>query len=102
MKRNLTRLRMVGIAEGISYLLLLGICMPLKYIFDIPEPTFFVGLAHGILFVVYCLLVVLVAYQHRWSFLTMCWALVASLLPFGPFVADKKIFSAPPSQKNPV
>ncbi|MEQ8361861.1 MAG: DUF3817 domain-containing protein [Cyclobacteriaceae bacterium] len=93
MNKNLSLLRIIGVAEGISYLLLLGVCMPLKYIFHIPEPTYFVGMAHGILFVVYCLFVLLVAYQLKWSFVTIFWSLLASLLPFGPFVADKKIFS---------
>ncbi len=92
MKTNLERLRMIGTAEAISYLLLLGFCMPLKYVFNIPEPTFIVGLAHGILFVLYCLWVLMVAYQLKWSVGIIFWALLASLLPFGPFVADRKIF----------
>lgn len=74
-------------------MLLLGVCMPLKYIFNIPEPTFHVGMAHGILFILYCLYVLLVAYQLRWNYTTIFWSLLASILPFGPFVADKKIFS---------
>lgn len=89
---NLSILRIVGLSEAISYLLLLGVCMPLKYLMDIPEPTFFVGMAHGILFVAYCFYVLLVAYQFRWSFVTTGLALLASILPFGPFVADRKIF----------
>lgn len=93
MNKNLSRLRIIGVAEGISYLLLLGVCMPLKYLLNIPEPTFFVGMAHGILFVAYCLYVLLVSYQLKWSFITIGWSLVASILPFGPFVADRKIFS---------
>ena len=93
MKTNLERLRMIGTAEGVSYLLLLGICMPLKYMFNIPQPTFVVGLAHGILFVLYCLWVLIVALQLKWQIITVFWALLASLLPFGPFVADRKIFS---------
>ncbi|MBX2941322.1 MAG: DUF3817 domain-containing protein [Cyclobacteriaceae bacterium] len=93
MNKNLSRLRHIGMAEGVSYLLLLGVCMPLKYIFEIPEPTFYVGMAHGILFVLYCLYVLLVAYQLRWSYTTIFWSLLASILPFGPFVADKRIFS---------
>lgn len=93
MNKSLSLLRIFGVAEGISYLLLLGICTPLKYMFHIPEPTYYVGMAHGVLFVVYCLFVLIVAYQLQWSYITIFWALLASLLPFGPFVADKKIFS---------
>jgi len=85
-------LRIIGVLEGISYILLLGICMPLKYVLDIPEPTRPVGMAHGLLFVAYCLLVLIVAKPKQWTFSTIFWALIASILPFGTFVADKKIF----------
>ena len=89
---NIGRLRLLGLLEGISYLLLLGICMPLKYFLDIPEPTFWVGLAHGILFTAYCLWVLIVAFQKKWSLLNTFFALIASVLPFGTFVADARLF----------
>lgn len=91
-KTHLGTLRLLALVEGISYLVLLGICMPLKYGFDIPEPTRPIGMAHGILFVAYCLWVVIVGRQKQWSNKTMMWAFVASLLPFGTFIADKRIF----------
>ncbi len=84
-------LRFLAIAEGISYLLLLGICMPLKYWFNIPEPTYPVGLAHGVLFVLYCSFVMFVARKETWSMGTTFLALIASLLPFGTFVVEKKL-----------
>lgn len=84
--------RIIALLEGISYLLLMGVCMPLKYMADLPEPTYFVGMAHGILFVAYCLLLLIVGYQYKWKFMTLVWSFIASLLPFGTFVADKKIF----------
>lgn len=92
MKTNLEKLRVTGFMEGISFIVLLGICMPLKYGWGIPEPTFYVGMAHGVLFIAYCLLVIIVAIQLKWTLSKTCWALVASLLPFGPFVADRKLF----------
>jgi integral membrane protein len=92
MLSHLKILRTLALLEGISYLLLLGICMPLKYVFDIPEPTHPIGLAHGVLFVSYCSWVLIVAFQKRWSILTTFLSLLASLLPFGTFVADKKFF----------
>jgi integral membrane protein len=88
----LQHLRLVGFLEGLSYLLLLGVCMPLKYMFDMPEATKLVGMAHGVLFIYYCALVLWVSYKQKWSVVHTGWALLASLLPFGPFVADKKIF----------
>ena len=84
-------LRWVAILEGSSYLILLGICMPLKYIFDIPEPTYPVGLAHGVLFVAYCLLIFFHALKANWTFKTTALALGASLLPIAPFIVEKKL-----------
>ena len=95
---HLKTLRLLALLDGISYLLLLGICVPLKYIWDIPEPTNPVGLAHGVLFVAYCLWVLIVTREKKWSFKTMFLAGFASLLPFGTFLADKKIFI--PEQGN--
>ncbi len=89
---HLGRLRVLGLLEGISYLLLLGVCMPLKYMMNMPEPTYYIGMAHGILFVAYCLWVMVVKVQLKWNLTTTFWALLASLLPFGTFVADAKIF----------
>ena len=95
----LKTLKLLAILEGISYLLLLGICMPLKYWFNTPEPTHPVGLAHGVLFVLYCVFVVLVGSKYKWSMWKTFLALIASLLPFGTFVADKKLFNNPAEAK---
>jgi integral membrane protein len=86
-------LRIAGFLEGISYLVLLGIAMPLKYGLDIKSPTYFVGMAHGVLFVGYVILVLVVALQKKWKASLIFWSLLASLLPFATFIADKKIFS---------
>lgn len=87
-------LRILAILEGISYLLLMGICMPLKYWLNIPEPTYPIGLAHGILFVLYCSFVMFVARKETWTMGKTFLALLASILPFGTFVAEKKLFPA--------
>ena len=92
MSTNLRILKVLAILEGISYLLLLGVCMPLKYCFEIPEPTYPIGLSHGVLFAAYCIWVLIVAREKQWSITTIFWAWAASVLPFGPFVADKKLF----------
>ena len=92
LKTNLGRLRLLGLIEGISYLLLLGICMPLKYVWDMPQFTYPVGLAHGVLFVAYCFWVLIVGMEKKWSFTVIFLALAASLLPFATFVADAKLF----------
>ncbi|MDX5420815.1 MAG: DUF3817 domain-containing protein [Hymenobacteraceae bacterium] len=91
MKTPISRLRTVGIYEGLSYLILLGIAMPLKYMFDMPLLVKYVGWAHGLLFVLYMLALLQVTLVHNWSFKKVAAAFIASLLPFGPFVLDKKL-----------
>ncbi len=90
-KSALGRLRIVAFLEGCSYLLL-GFTMILKYKFSMPLPNYIVGLAHGFLFVLYIILLFQVAFLHRWNLLKMFLAFVASLVPFGTFYADKKLF----------
>jgi integral membrane protein len=91
LKTALGRLRIVAFIEGCSYLLL-GFTMILKYKFSIPQPNHIVGLAHGILFVLYIVLLLQVSLLHRWNLLKMFLAFLASLIPFGTFYADKVLF----------
>lgn len=87
----LGRLRIVAFIEGCSFLLL-GFTMILKYKYAMPQPNYIVGLAHGILFVLYVVLLIQVSFVHKWSLLIMFWAFLASLIPFGTFYADKVLF----------
>ncbi len=91
LKTALGRLRIVAFLEGCSFLLL-GLTMILKYKFQMPKPNLVIGMAHGVLFILYVLLVVQVAYLYRWKISKIFWAMVASLVPFGTFYADKKLF----------
>ena len=91
LKTPVGRLRIVAFLEGCSYLLL-GFTMILKYKYGMPQPNYVVGLAHGILFVLYVVLVLQVSFIHRWNLLKMFWAFVASFIPFGTFYADKALF----------
>ena len=91
LKTALGRLRIVAFLEGFSFLLL-GFTMILKYKFQMPKPNFVIGMAHGVLFILYVLLVLQVAYLYRWKISKIFWAMVASLVPFGTFYADKKLF----------
>jgi integral membrane protein len=91
LKTPVGRLRIVAFLEGCSYLLL-GFTMILKYKYGMQQPNYVVGLAHGILFVLYVVLVLQVSFIHRWNLLKMFWAFVASLIPFGTFYADKALF----------
>ncbi|MGC3948820.1 MAG: DUF3817 domain-containing protein [Chryseolinea sp.] len=81
--------RKVSLAEGCSLLILLLIAMPLKYFMNIPEAVKVVGWIHGILFIVYVAMLLILQLRYRWSFLFFAGAFVASLIPFGTFVLDR-------------
>ena len=85
-------LRITALLEGLSFLVLLGIAMPLKYMFDKPEMVRIVGMAHGVLFVAYIILVIVVRELVKWNLKQTALALIASVLPFGTFYVDKKYF----------
>ncbi|SDH03959.1 integral membrane protein [Dyadobacter soli] len=91
-KSALGRLRIIAFLEGISYLVLLGIAMPLKYLVGIPQAVRVVGMAHGILFVLFVLLLIQVATEKSWSFKKSALSFISSLIPFGTFYADSRWF----------
>ena len=82
-------LRFVSISEGVSYLLLLLVAMPLKYVWGMPLAVKWVGLAHGVLFIALAASVLLAMVLAALPFKTACMVGVASLLPAGPFFADR-------------
>jgi integral membrane protein len=83
------RLRLVGLLEGASYLLLLGVAMPLKYWAGMPLAVRVVGMAHGVLFVAFVAALLLAWRARRWSVLRAAGLFVACLIPFGTFVVDR-------------
>ncbi len=83
------RLRLVGMLEGASFLLLLGVAMPLKYLAGMPLAVRIVGSAHGALFVAYVIALGLAARERRWGLDRVISLGAASFLPFGPFFADR-------------
>lgn len=89
--KTLRFLRLVAILEGISYLLF-ALTMPLKYVWEIAMPNKIVGMAHGVLFILYVIMVFVAWPIKKWSFWKMCLAQLASLIPFATFVAEKKMF----------
>ncbi len=86
-----SRLRLLGLAEGLSFILLMFIAMPLKYIFKQPEAVRIVGSIHGGLFVLYVLAVLAVALAQKWRLGRAVLGLAVSVIPFGPFLFDKKL-----------
>jgi integral membrane protein len=89
--QSLSRLRLVGALEGISYLVLLAIAMPLKYLAGLPEMVRIVGWAHGLLFILFLAAVAHTAWTGRWPAGRVWGALAASVIPFGPFVLDRHL-----------
>ena len=89
---SLLALRTTGIIEGISFLILLFIAMPLKWIYGQPEMVRYIGSIHGVLTIVYVYLLVKVTAQLQWSLKTAALAFIASLLPLGMLYAEFKIF----------
>lgn len=88
---NVQSLRFVGTLEGISFLLLLGIAMPIKYIWGNPIFVKYVGMGHGVLFILFLVMLFVVCHRMKWSLSVFNMGLVAAILPFGPFIFDKKI-----------
>jgi integral membrane protein len=88
-KTPLGRLLKIGFAEGISFLVLLFIAMPLKYMAHIPEPVRIVGMLHGVLFIGYTIALVQAKFAYQWSFKKMIIAFLLSFLPFGTFYLER-------------
>ena len=93
-KTPLGRLRAIGFAEGTSFLILLLVAMPLKYLAHRPGAVRAVGMAHGILFLLYVAAALQTAKALRWPKRRTALVLLASVLPGGPFVAEAKLLRA--------
>jgi integral membrane protein len=91
MSNPIKQFRIVALAEGISFLVLLGIAMPLKYLADVPQPVKIVGAIHGGLFILYILAVFRAARYSKWSLERIFEAIVASVFPLGPFWFEHKL-----------
>ena len=82
------RLRIVALVEGVSFLLLLFVSMPLKYYFDMPEINRYVGFTHGYLFILYLIVAIETCLHGGFTILNFLRIFVASLIPFGTFLND--------------
>ena len=91
-KSPIGRLRILAFAEGISFLLILFVSMPLKYIYGMKEPNKIIGMIHGVLFIAYVVMVLFIRLEENWNNKKTFLALLASVLPFGTFWADWKLF----------
>ena len=91
-KSPIGRLRILAFAEGVSFLLILFVSMPLKYIYGMKEPNKIIGMIHGVLFIAYVVMVLFIRLEENWNNKKTFLALLASVLPFGTFWADWKLF----------
>jgi integral membrane protein len=96
MNKTFDWFRKTAIAEGISFLVLLGIAMPLKYFAGVPIAVTIAGSLHGILFIAFMALTwevkdepVVIQWKKKLTWLVICF--IAAILPFGTFILDKKL-----------
>jgi len=85
---SLKTLTTIGYLEGTSFLLLLAVAMPLKYMMGIPEGVRYVGMAHGFLFIGYIVILMGTANKVKMPLWAMPAGVIASILPMGPFAFD--------------
>lgn len=90
LKTKISSFRWISILEGISFLVLLFLAMPLKYFFDLPQMVQIVGMAHGVLFIAYVAGAFFMYSPLNWRPQTLLIAIVCSVIPFGPFYIEKK------------
>ena len=84
-------LRTAALVEAISFLVLLGIAMPLKYAAGMPGAVKVVGWVHGILFVIFCLALAQTFFSARWPIGRAALVFVGALVPFGPMLLDSRM-----------
>lgn len=91
MKSPIPFLRTLGHVEAISFLLLLGIAMPLKYVAGMPQAVKVVGWAHGVLFVALGMALLRTMLVAKWSLGRGALVFAAAFVPFGPFLLDRRM-----------
>lgn len=82
--------RITALLEGVSYILLLFIATPIKYFANDPQYVKMLGMPHGLLFIAYVVMAVLISKDMKWTNRTLWVVLLASIIPFGTFYIDKK------------
>ena len=82
--------RLTAFLEGVSYILLLLIAVPIKYLLNETLFVKILGMPHGILFIIYILFSIIAKIKYNWNFRKFLIISIASLVPFGTFYIDKK------------
>lgn len=91
LKNSLTRFRIISYIEGLSYLILLFIAMPIKYIADNPYFVKIIGMGHGVLFILFVLFLLAAKKSLVWKNIFTIKIFLYSLIPFGMFLIEREI-----------
>ncbi len=91
MDNLIKQLRIVGMAEGTSFLVLLFVAMPLKYFAGYPIAVTIAGSIHGFLFILYCVALARAASSLGWNMGKNIEVFIAAIYPFGTFILDPKL-----------
>lgn len=86
--------KLISMLEAISFLVLLMIAMPLKYIWEMPQMVETVGMAHGVLFILYVFGAYWMYEKLNWNLKTFAITVLCSVVPFGPFYVERKFLPA--------
>lgn len=85
---------MIALLEGVSYILLLFVAVPIKYLQQDPQYVKMLGMPHGVLFMAYIVLALWLKPDYQWNQRTFLTVLLASIIPFGTFYVDKKFLKS--------
>lgn len=97
------RLRLLGLLEGLSLLILVFVAVPAKYMFNTPALVKAIGPVHGMLFLLFVFNTISVGVEYKWKFRETTWkVLLACIIPFGTFYIDKMILSKMPLNSGTV
>jgi len=83
--------RILSLIEGLSLIVLLLIAMPAKYHFGVIDSIWMVGMTHGVLWLAYFVMSLVVSHQQKWSVMFWLAALISSVIPFACFFLDRKL-----------
>lgn len=86
--------KIIATLEGLSLLILIFVAMPLKYIYAMPDMVRIVGMAHGLLFIAYIILAIMLKIELNWTWKKFIIVCFASVVPFGTFYVEKKYLKA--------
>lgn len=100
LKSALGRFRVISAIEGISYLILVFIAMPIKYLGDNPIYVKIFGMAHGVLFIIFLISLFEVKSRDKWENGFSLQILILSLIPFGAIVIENRVKPEEATIKN--